>query len=217
MSLELSKTEEYKQYASLERVHLGDTITANILGMDFETRCIKTTYNPLTDTIEKFEIGTFKSGIGDSINKMNSVITQFSPSTILEEARENATSLITQAMGGYVYKTNSELYIMDTDNPQTAEKVWRWNINGLGYSSTGINGPYGLAMTMDGAIVADYITTGTLNTNVIQGYDSLVVSVSDATQQVAALTLTVAELNSKIQDVLDITTSGESDSGYVVL
>ena len=215
--LELSKTEEYKNYASLERVHLGDTITANILGMDFTTRCIKTTYNPLTDTIEKFEIGTFKSGIGDSINIMNKVITQYNPSTILEEARDSATALITQAMGGYVYKTNSELYIMDTDNPNTAEKVWRWNINGLGYSSTGINGPYGIAMTMDGSIVADYITTGTLNTNVIQGYDSLVVSVHDATDQVVALTITVNELNSKIQDVLDITTSGESDVCFVEL
>lgn len=215
--LELSKTEEYKQYASLERVHLGDDITANILGMDFSTRCIKTTYNPLTDTIEKFEIGTFKSGIGDSINQMNKVITQFSPSTILEEARENATSLITQAMGGYVYKTNSELYIMDTNDPNTAEKVWRWNINGLGYSSTGINGPYGIAMTMDGSIVADYITTGHLNTNVIEGYDSLVINVRDASEQVAALTITVNELNSKIQDVLDITTSGESDVGLVEL
>lgn len=215
--LELSKTEEYKEYASLERVHLGDTIYANILGIEFTTRVIKTIYNPLTDTIENFEIGTFKASIGDSINKMNNVITQFSPSTILDEARDNATSLITQAMGGYIYKTNSELFIMDTDDPNTAEKVWRWNINGLGYSSTGINGPYGIAMTMDGSIVADYITTGTLNTNVIQGYDSLVINVRDNSQQVASLSLTVAELNSKIQDVLDITVSAESDDGYVVL
>ena len=215
--LELSKTEEYKEYDSLERVHLGDTIYANILGMNFTTRVIKTTYNPLTDTIEKFEIGTFKASIGDSINKMNNVITQFSPSTILQEARDNATSLITQAMGGYIYKTNSELYIMDTDNPNTAEKVWRWNINGLGYSSTGINGPYGIAMTMDGSIVADFITTGTLNTNVIQGYDSLVIQVTDNTGNLSTLTQTVNELNSKIQDVLDITTSGESDVGLVTL
>lgn len=215
--LELSKTEEYKEYASLERVHLGDTIYANILGTTFTTRVIKTTYNPLTDTIERFEIGTVKASIGDSINQMNKVITQFNPSTILEEARDNATALITQAMGGYIYKTNSELYIMDTNDPNTAEKVWRWNINGLGYSSTGINGPYGIAMTMDGSIVADYITTGTLNTNVIQGYDSLVIQVTDNTGNLSTLTQTVNELNSKIQDVLDITTSGESDVGLVTL
>lgn len=215
--VELSKTEEYKQYSALERVHLGDTIYANILGVEFETRVKKTTYNPLTDTIEKFEIGTIKPSIATSMNNIVKAVANVNADSILTQAQQNATSLITQAMGGYVYKTNSELYIMDTDNPQTAEKVWRWNINGLGYSSTGINGPYGIAMTMDGSIVADYITTGTLNTNVIQGYDSLVISVSDATQQVASLSLTVAELNSKIQDVLDITTSAESDEGIVSL
>ena len=215
--LELSKTDQYKKYASLERVHLGDTIYANILGVDFTTRVVKTTYNPLNDTIEKFEIGTIQPSIATSMNNMVLALKNVDASSILTQAQQNATSLITQAMGGYVYKTNSELYIMDTDNPQTAEKVWRWNINGLGYSSTGINGPYGIAMTMDGAIVADYITTGTLNTNVIQGYDSMVIEVHDATDQVAALTLTVNELNSKIQDVLDITTSGESDVGYVEL
>ena len=215
--LELSKTSQYKEYASLERVHLGDTIYANILGVDFTTRVVKTTYNPLNDTIEKFEIGTIQPSIATSMNNMVMALKNVDASSILTQAQQNATSLITQAMGGYVYKTNSELYIMDTDNPQTAEKVWRWNINGLGYSSTGINGPYGIAMTMDGSIVADYITTGTLNTNVIQGYDSMVIEVHDATNQVAALTLTVNELNSKIQDVLDITTSGESDVGYVEL
>ncbi len=215
--LELSKTSQYKDYAALERVHLGDTIYANILGVEFETRVVKTTYNPLTDTIEKFEIGTIKPTIATSMNNIVRTLENVSPDSILTQAQQNATQLITQAMGGYVYKTNSELYIMDTNDPNTAEKVWRWNINGLGYSSTGINGPYGIAMTMDGAIVADFITTGTLNTNVIQGYDNLVISVSDATQQVAALSLTVAELNSKIQDVLDITTSAESDTGYVEL
>lgn len=215
--LELSKTSQYEKYASLERVHLGDTIYANILGIDFTTRVVKTIYNPLDDTTEKFEIGTIQPSIATSMNNLVKIVEKINPQSILTEAQQNATSLITQAMGGYVYKTNNELYIMDTDNPNTAEKVWRWNINGLGYSSTGINGPYGLAMTMDGAIVADFITTGTLNTNVIQGYDSLVVSVSDATQQVAALSLTVAELSSKIQDVLDITTSAESELGYVDL
>lgn len=38
----------------------------------------------------------------------------------------------------------------------------------LGYSSTGYNGTYGLAMTQDGQIVADYITTGTLSANLLR-------------------------------------------------
>ena len=165
--LELSKTEEYKQYSALERVDLGDTITCELFGMDYETRVIKTTYNPLTDRVEKFEIGTIQPSILTTMNQTSFDVQQINPTSILEQATENATNLITQAMGGYVYKTNSELYIMDNPDPAQAVKVWRWNLNGLGYSSTGINGTYALAMTMDGSIVADFVTTGQLSANVI--------------------------------------------------
>ena len=181
--VELSKTEEYKQYSALERVDLGDTLTCNLFGMDYTTRVIKTEYNPLTDRIDKFEIGTFQPNIATSMNKVEFDITQINPSSILEQAQENATSLITQAMGGYVYKTNNELYIMDNEDPNLAVKVWRWNINGLGYSSTGINGTYGLAMTMDGAIVADFITTGTIATGVLSGAN-VVDAINGTTSQV---------------------------------
>ena len=44
-----------------------------------------------------------------------------------------------------------------SDDINTAQKVWRFNVNGLGYSSTGYHGNFGLAMTMDGSIVADFI------------------------------------------------------------
>lgn len=176
--IELSKTDQYKDYANLERVNLGDTIHATILGVDFETRVKRTVYNPLNDRVEEFEIGTIQASLASTMNSMREQIQELNPTSILQTAQENATNLITQAMGGYVYKTNNELYIMDTDNPTTATRVWRWNINGLGYSSTGINGPYGIAMTMDGSIVADYITTGVLRTSVIEGYDSLITQVS---------------------------------------
>lgn len=89
--------------------------------------------------------------------------------SILEEAKESATQLITSgALGSHVVVRPDEIYVMDTTSPDTATKVWRWNLNGLGYSSNGINGPYGLAMTMDGQIVADYITTGTLSADRIR-------------------------------------------------
>ena len=215
--LELSKTEEYKQYSNLERVELGDTIHAEIFGLNYTTRVIKTVYNSLNDRIEQFEIGTFQPSYATQMNKYEIDLQSINPASLLEEATTNATNLITQAMGGYVYKTNNELYIMDTDNPSTAVHVWRWNINGLGYSSNGINGPYGLAMTMDGQIVADFISTGTLRTSVIQGYDSLTTEVANNTGQISVLTQSVGELNSKIQDIADITTSGESTYAVINL
>ena len=81
----------------------------------------------------------------------------------------NATSQILSGTGGYVVmNTNAdnrvfEILIMDTADITTATKVWRWNSGGLGYSSTGYAGTYTTAITQDGAIVADFISTGTLN------------------------------------------------------
>ena len=167
--LELSKTEEYKQYSNLEKVELGDTIHAKIFGLNYTTRVIKIKYNPLIDRIEQFEIGTFAPNIVTRMNNFEIQLEKVNPTSILEEAQTNATNLITQAMGGYVYKTHDELYIMDNEDPTQAQKVWRWNINGLGYSNTGINGTYGLAMTMNGSIVADFITAGTISAITIDG------------------------------------------------
>lgn len=88
---------------------------------------------------------------------------------IQQAAIDNATANILSGTTGYVVFPKQddgsikEILIMDTPDIATATKVWRWNSGGLGYSSTGYNGPYGLAMTQDGAIVADFMTTGTLN------------------------------------------------------
>ena len=57
---------------------------------------------------------------------------------------------------------------MDTPDKNTATKVWRMNVNGIGYSNTGYYGEYGTAITMEGQIVADFISVGILNANLIK-------------------------------------------------
>lgn len=84
------------------------------------------------------------------------------PTKAMQEAVENATKLLNNALNGHVIKRKDELLIMDTADIKTATKVWRWNLNGLAYSNTGYKGPYEMAMTMDGSIVANRITTGVL-------------------------------------------------------
>ena len=59
-----------------------------------------------------------------------------------EKAVDKATELITEFNGGYVVKKDGELFIVDNEDLDKAKKVWRWNINGFGYSSKGIKGPY---------------------------------------------------------------------------
>ena len=85
-----------------------------------------------------------------------------------KSAIERATDAITGQSGGYIRNIYvddiwTEQVIMDTDDIETATKVWRFNLGGLGYSSHGYNGPYSTAITQDGEIVANFITAGELD------------------------------------------------------
>lgn len=106
--------------------------------------------------------------IANQISNPNSAFQQQQAAAI-----NNATNWITGTNGGYVVINKNdqgqpyEILIMDQPTTATATKVWRWNNGGLGYSSTGYNGPYTTAITQDGSIVADFITAGTLNAALI--------------------------------------------------
>lgn len=86
-------------------------------------------------------------------------------SEILAEARENATQLIQSATNGHVVTTADEQLIMDTADKKTAKRLWRWNLNGLGYSKTGYNGTFETAITMDGGIVGERLIAGSVTAN----------------------------------------------------
>lgn len=92
--------------------------------------------------------------------------------SMLKEAKENATAIMNLATTGYITITKDQygsdtLYISNTRDYTKADKIWKWNMNGLGYSKDG-GKTFGLAMTMDGSIVADYITSGVLNADIIR-------------------------------------------------
>ncbi|MHB9943582.1 hypothetical protein CF065_18700 [Clostridium sporogenes] len=77
--IELSKTEEYKNYISLEKVEVGDTVTVryNKLNLDIKAKVIKTT-KKLKGNVwvnEKVELGNFKKDITSSLNKIDSITT----------------------------------------------------------------------------------------------------------------------------------------------
>lgn len=180
----LWQTEEYKDIAPLERVKLCDTVTIEYpeLGVSAEGKVIKTRYNVLLERYENIEIGDARPSLSGKIISQQKIIEEQQreidekPSRgFMEAAVENATNWITGTNGGYVlfHKNGNdqpyEIVIMDTDNINTARKVWRWNQGGLGYSKSGYNGPYETAITQDGRIVADFITTGTMLANIIKG------------------------------------------------
>ncbi len=93
---------------------------------------------------------------------------------------ENATQLITGGKGGYVVLDVTDpdtgkkshpwrILIMNTPDKETATNVIQINQNGIGFSTNGINGPYRNAWTIDGNLVADFITAGTMLADRIRG------------------------------------------------
>ena len=172
----LEQTEEYKDIALLERVNLCDTVNVEYseLGVSATAKCVKTTYDALKDKYISIELGNAKTNIADTIIQQQQEINEKPSVSFLEQAVINATNWTTGNKGGYViFQRNAdeqpyEILIMDTPDINTATKVWRWNNGGLGYSSNGYEGPFATAITQDGAIVANFITTGTLQANLIK-------------------------------------------------
>lgn len=137
----------------------------DIIGLDEDLRVIKCTVDIFKPYKPDVQIGDKAETITSIATQTASLIEYELPKQridILASAKATATALIEAGIKGYVVVNGNEILIMDTPNKQTATKVWRWNINGLGYSSTGYNGPYTTAITMDGAIVADFISAGVL-------------------------------------------------------
>ena len=176
----LWKQPEYS--ALLERVNLCDTVTIRhpLLGVSVSAMVIQTVYDTLAERYTSISLGQSKSSmittvseVQSSVEKVESSIGKFPK--LLQTAISKATGLITGQSGGYVViNTDSEsgqpyeLLILDAPSIYDAVNVWRWNVGGLGFSKNGYNGPYETAITADGQIVADFITSGSLVANIIK-------------------------------------------------
>ena len=175
----LWKQPEYA--ALLERVNLCDTVTIrhSALGVSVSAMVVQTVYDCLAERYLGLTLGSEKSSmittiseVQSSVNKVQTTVGRFPK--LLQTAIGNATSLITGQSGGYVVLHGDEngqpyeLLILDAPSIEEAVNVWRWNVGGLGFSHNGYNGPYETAVTADGQIVADFITSGSLVANIIK-------------------------------------------------
>jgi phage-related protein len=165
--IELSKTTAYKDYAVLETVNLGDTVTIRHLrlNMDLKAEVIEVVTDAITGRITGIQLGDFVPNLANSINNTNTALTTgiAKVTTDYHQAITDATALITGSNGGNVVisqDANGKPYrilIMDTPDELTAKNVWCWSEGCFGYSPTGIDGPYTTAITQDGHIIASFL------------------------------------------------------------
>jgi len=168
--------------AVLERVSLCDTVTIrhSVLGIAAKAKVITTVYDTLAEKYVSITLGSAKANLLNNVSSAEAAATEATEKVdrfhvLMNTAIKNATGLITGQTGGYVVIHTAsdsgkpyELLILDAPTIEGAVNVWRWNVGGLGFSSNGYNGPYETAITSDGQIVADFITSGTLVANIIK-------------------------------------------------
>ena len=162
----LADTAEYADILPLQTVSLCDTIKVQFerLGIDTTAEIVKTDYDVLNERYNSIEVGSLKSTLATTINSMNASMAQ----TIQEADKrmfadttdfvDNATAWLTSSGGHVVAVKNNdgswkELLFMDHNDITEAVNVLRINENGIGFSSSGVSGPYTQAWTLDGKLV----------------------------------------------------------------
>lgn len=212
----------------LDRIHCYSSIH----GLNRTFPLLQMTIHPLSPEEDSFTLGnvskTFTASVAGAQKALADEISQIDTSGVLTQALQNAQNLMnTLGKSGHVVLRSSEILIMDTEDIDTAVNVWRWNQAGFAHSSSGYEGPYDVAITMDGHIAGSVISAGTLEADALsvsarstlekytddalQGYYTAVQT--DAAIQAAANSITLSVTDSlKVNDNLLTNTRNPKDS-----
>lgn len=167
----------------VNRIHLGDSvrIIANTFGIDQWSYATKQELNLLNiadNQITLADAVRVQSLTSQVIEQAQEIKDAQTPASVLDEAKRNAWAIFEGDNGGIVtFDVNGNeqivgIHIANNLDLSQATKAWGWNINGLVYlhrTYPSDNWTVGIAMTMDGQIVADYITTGEMSADRING------------------------------------------------
>nr|DAU25851.1 MAG TPA: tail protein [Caudoviricetes sp.] len=168
---------------TVEKISIGNKVRVQSIphNIDEDFVCTKIVLDLLAPDQSEYTFGLELSS--SSSNHVNSIKDQEKKLVETNDRWKNAVKNVTQMMtgsnGGYKiteYDENGkwlrDLY-MDTDNKETATNIMQVNMNGIGFSQNGYDGPYESAWTIDGGFVANWITAGEMSANRIHGGEIL--------------------------------------------
>lgn len=148
-------------------LEVGDVVNTKIdkYNLNINTRVFEFIYDGMVEEIEDVtlsnaDIGSLKVTTLNSVSK--EVENKPSREEVTSTAKQEVSDFINSGFGGHVKVYNNEIYAMDSPEKENAVKCLRLNMNGIAGSTTGWQGPYNVAITVDGQVIADRITTGTL-------------------------------------------------------
>ena len=159
----LWQTEEYKDWAPLQKLKLCDTVTVyhKGLGIENKAKIVSVTYDVILERYEKMTIGEVKTNLGDSIRQISEEIKKDVPtSASVSQAISLATNILSGSTGGnIVINTNAkgqpiEILSMNTADIKTATKIIKIDKNGISVSKAGYSGAFTVLLDIDGKLDA---------------------------------------------------------------
>ena len=212
-----------------ERLEIGDTVHVKHPLCNILTEVLEYEYNIISQKMKSITFGNYSRDVKtkfDTIKEnINTVVETLSKQEITIKHQTNLINSLNK--NGFVYIDDNEILILDKLPKEEAENVWRFGLGGIGFSSNGYEGPFETAITMDGQINANFITTGTMSVSRIEGLEntlnnintsiqlngdnitSLVEEVDGQNSKINEVTQTVNELRSQISEVANVTQSAD--------
>ena len=176
--VQLWQTEEYADYAPLQRVNLCDTVRVYYpeLGVDaLRERVVKTVYNTLLDRYDEITLNELPTTLtGLTQQQINAETSGSVTAEGMAAAINLAVQLVRGGLGGYIAMPADQdglpqlIYLLDQPNVEEATNVIRLGSDGISRSSNGIAGPFTSIINMSGAITGNLTgnVTGNLTGNV---------------------------------------------------
>lgn len=169
----------YTLKANLETItDIGDTVQVkdSRLGVNLLTNVISYDYDCILGKYTEIEFGNFKQTISGFANNITSTITNTVTEQVtvvqgvLSQELQEATEQIIGTIGdSFVIYDGNQIIVLDQLPKESAVNVLRINSGGIGFSTTGINGTFNSAWTIDGTLNMQAINVINLTASLIKG------------------------------------------------
>lgn len=165
--------------ANIEKVtDIGDVIEVydERLGIIVLTNVISYDYDCILEKYTELEFGNFTQKLSNLMstisNNTQNAITESNQNlqiTLSSELQQAQDKIWNSLGSSYVIYEGDKILIVDTLPKESATNVIMLNNGGIGFSNTGINGPFNSAWTIDNVLNMEQINVINLTANLIKG------------------------------------------------
>ena len=183
-----------------DKMEIGDTIQILHPLLSIKTEVLEYEYDNILGKVKSITFGNFTRSIKNKFDNIKTTLNKISNVVSNQEIVINRQTDLINSLNknGYVYIDDNEILILDRLPKEQATNVWRWGLGGLGFSSHGYEGPFETAITMDGQINANFITTGQLSVSRIEG---LANTLNEHSQNIANIELDINGITNTVSSV----------------